>query len=50
VDTHVAVLRRKLGHAPQESGYVVTVAEAGCRLRERPACATPRAWRFPAIV
>ena len=34
VDTHVAVLRRKLGHAPQESGYVVTVAKAGYRLRE----------------
>ena len=34
VDTHVAVLRRKLGHEPDESGYVVTVAKAGYRLRE----------------
>src|SRR5690349_17725371 len=34
VDTHVAVLRRKLGHQPQESGYIVTVAKVGYRLRE----------------
>jgi DNA-binding response OmpR family regulator len=34
VDTHVAVLRRKLGHQPQESGYIVTVAKVGHRLRE----------------
>jgi DNA-binding response OmpR family regulator len=33
VDTHVAVLRRKLGHAPDEAGYVVTVAKTGYRLR-----------------
>jgi hypothetical protein len=29
-----AVRLRKLGHAPQESGYLVTVAKAGYRLRE----------------
>jgi DNA-binding response OmpR family regulator len=34
VDTHVAVLRRKLGHEAHEAGYVVTVAKAGYRLRE----------------
>ena len=34
VDTHVAVLRRKLGHRPEEPGYVVTVAKVGYRLRE----------------
>jgi len=34
VDTHVAVLRRKLGHQPQEPGYIVTVAKVGYRLRE----------------
>jgi DNA-binding response OmpR family regulator len=34
VDTHVAVLRRKLGHLPEEPGYVVTVAKVGYRLRE----------------
>lgn len=33
VDTHVAVLRRKLGHAAGEAGYIVTVAKAGYRLR-----------------
>jgi DNA-binding response OmpR family regulator len=33
VDTHVAVLRRKLGHEPDQPGYVVTVAKAGYRLR-----------------
>jgi DNA-binding response OmpR family regulator len=33
VDTHVAMLRRKLGHAPDEPGYIVTVAKAGYRLR-----------------
>jgi two-component system LytT family response regulator len=34
VDTHVAVLRRKLGHLPDEGGYIVTVAKAGYRLME----------------
>jgi DNA-binding response OmpR family regulator len=34
VDTHVAVLRRKLGHLPEEGGFIVTVAKAGYRLRE----------------
>ena len=34
VDTHVAVLRRKLGHQPQEPGYIVTVAKVGYRRRE----------------
>ena len=34
VDTHVAVLRRKLGHQPDEPGYIVTVAKVGYRLRE----------------
>jgi DNA-binding response OmpR family regulator len=33
VDTHVAMLRRKLGHAPDEPGYIETVAKAGYRLR-----------------
>jgi DNA-binding response OmpR family regulator len=32
VDTHVAVLRRKLGHRPDEPGYIVTIAKAGYRL------------------
>jgi DNA-binding response OmpR family regulator len=34
VDTHVAVLRRKLGHAPDEPGHIVTVAKVGYRLHE----------------
>ena len=34
VDTHVAVLRRKLGHEPEEPGYILTVAKTGYRLRE----------------
>ena len=34
VDTHVAVLRRKLGHAPGEPGYILTVAKAGYRLSD----------------
>jgi DNA-binding response OmpR family regulator len=34
VDTHVAVLRRKLGHGAAEPGYILTVAKAGYRLRE----------------
>jgi len=34
VDTHVAVLRRKLGHGPGEPGYILTVAKAGYRLRD----------------
>jgi DNA-binding response OmpR family regulator len=34
VDTHVAVLRRKLGHGTEEPGYILTVAKAGYRLRE----------------
>ena len=33
VDTHVAVLRRKLGHRPEEPGYILTVAKTGYRLR-----------------
>jgi DNA-binding response OmpR family regulator len=33
VDTHVAVLRRKLGHHAEDAGYVVTVAKAGYRLQ-----------------
>jgi DNA-binding response OmpR family regulator len=33
VDTHLAVLRRKLGHEPEEPGYIMTVAKAGYRLR-----------------
>jgi DNA-binding response OmpR family regulator len=32
VDTHVAVLRRKLGHGPDEPGYILTVAKMGYRL------------------
>jgi DNA-binding response OmpR family regulator len=32
VDTHVAVLRRKLGHAPDEPDYILTMAKAGYRL------------------
>ncbi len=31
VDTHVAVLRRKLGHGADDPGYIVTVAKAGYR-------------------
>jgi DNA-binding response OmpR family regulator len=34
VDTHIAVLRRKLGHQPDEPGYIVTLAKAGYRLRD----------------
>jgi DNA-binding response OmpR family regulator len=34
VDTHVAVLRRKLGHAADDPGYIMTVAKAGYRLRQ----------------
>ena len=33
VDTHLALLRRKLGHGPEEPGYIMTVAKAGYRLR-----------------
>jgi two-component system LytT family response regulator len=33
VDTHVAVLRRKLGYRPDQPGYVAMVAKAGYRLR-----------------
>jgi DNA-binding response OmpR family regulator len=33
VDTHVAVLRRKLGHESAEPGYIVTVAKAGYRMQ-----------------
>jgi DNA-binding response OmpR family regulator len=33
VDTHVATLRRKLGHSPDEIGYIMTVAKTGYRLR-----------------
>jgi DNA-binding response OmpR family regulator len=32
VDTHVAVLRRKLGHGPADAGYITTVAKAGYRM------------------
>ena len=32
VDTHIAVLRRKLGHGAGEPGYILTVAKAGYRL------------------
>jgi DNA-binding response OmpR family regulator len=35
VDTHIAVLRRKLGHRPGEPGYILTVAKAGYRLLEQ---------------
>ena len=34
VDTHVAVLRRKLGHLMEEPGFIMTVAKTGYRLRE----------------
>jgi two-component system response regulator VicR len=34
VDTHMAVLRRKMGHAPDEPGHIMTVAKAGYRMRE----------------
>lgn len=34
VDTHVAVLRRKLGHRAEEPGFIVTVAKTGYRLKE----------------
>jgi DNA-binding response OmpR family regulator len=34
VDTHIAVLRRKLAHRPEDSGYILTVAKTGYRLRE----------------
>ena len=34
VDTHVAVLRRKLGHAAEESGFILTVAKTGYRLKQ----------------
>jgi DNA-binding response OmpR family regulator len=34
VDTHVAVLRRKLGHGADDPGYIMTVAKAGYRLRQ----------------
>ena len=32
VDTHIAVLRRKLGHGSAEAGYVTTVAKVGYRM------------------
>jgi two-component system LytT family response regulator len=32
VDTHVAVLRRKLGYRPDQPGYVAAVAKSGYRL------------------
>jgi DNA-binding response OmpR family regulator len=32
VDTHVAVLRRKLGHAAADAGYIVNVARVGYRM------------------
>ena len=32
VDTHVAVLRRKLGHDAADAGYIATVAKAGYRM------------------
>jgi DNA-binding response OmpR family regulator len=38
VDTHVAVLRRKLGYRPDQVGYVATVAKAGYRLSASAAC------------
>jgi DNA-binding response OmpR family regulator len=34
VDTHMAELRRKLGHAPSEPEYIQTVARTGYRIRE----------------
>jgi DNA-binding response OmpR family regulator len=33
VDTHVAVLSRKLGHGPDDPGYILTAAKTGYRLR-----------------
>ncbi len=33
VDTHVAELRRKLGHRADEPGYIATVSRAGYRLQ-----------------
>ncbi len=33
VDTHIAVLRRKLGHGAAEAGYITTVAKAGYRIQ-----------------
>jgi DNA-binding response OmpR family regulator len=33
VDTHVAVLRQKLGYRPDQAGYVASVAKAGYRLQ-----------------
>ncbi len=33
VDTHVAELRRKLGHRAGEPGYIATVARTGYRLQ-----------------
>jgi DNA-binding response OmpR family regulator len=33
VDTHLAELRRKLGHTPAEPGYIQTVARTGYRLQ-----------------
>ena len=32
VDTHVAVLRRKLGHTATDAGYIVTMARVGYRM------------------
>jgi two-component system LytT family response regulator len=32
VDTHIAVLRRKLGHGAADAGYIATVAKAGYRM------------------
>jgi DNA-binding response OmpR family regulator len=32
VDTHIAVLRRKLGHGSADAGYITTVAKAGYRM------------------
>jgi two-component system, OmpR family, phosphate regulon response regulator PhoB len=32
VDTHVAVLRRKLGHSAADAGYITNVAKAGYRM------------------
>ena len=32
VDTHIAVLRRKLGHGATDAGYIATVAKAGYRI------------------
>jgi DNA-binding response OmpR family regulator len=36
VDTHIAVLRRKLGHGAAEAGYIATVAKAGYRIQSPP--------------